>query len=552
MQKILEQLLNASTETEVLEFKEAKKQVDKNKLGKYFSALSNEANLKGKEDAWIIFGVKNNKTIVGTNINDSQLNEYKQEIANHTSPTLSFTSHREKINNRDVIMLQIPAAPKGIPVAWKDLFYARNGESLTGLNINKIERIRNQNIKEDWSSKIIENADINDLSPEAIIEARKQFAVKNPKWVADINKWDDITFLNKAKITINGKITNTAIILLGKPESEHFISPAISTITWILRDSNNIDKDYEHFHCPLFIQVENVYKKIRNLKYRYIQRGTLFPEEVDQYDPFIIREALNNCIAHQDYLLGGKINIVEREDGFLTFVNKGTFIPKSIEQVINSDAPEPQYRNPFLASAMVNLNMIDTIGSGIKKMFLIQKNKYFPLPEYDFSDNKIKVQIIGKVVDINYAQKLAQYKGLTLQEIILLDKVAKHKILSDSEIKELKKKKLIEGRKPNFYISKFVAKETGEKATYIKQRGFKDEHYKKMILELIGKDGQATRKDIDNLLLDILPSVLERKQKENKVRNIIYSMSKKDKTIINKGTIRYPKWVLSLSKNTDK
>ena len=195
--------------------------------------------------------------------------------------------------------------------------------------------------------------------------------------------------------------------------------------------------------------------------------------------------------------------------------------------------------------------MIDTIGSGIKKMFMIQKRKYFPLPDYDFSGNKVKVQIIGKVVDENYARKLAQFKELNLQEIILLDKVAKHKPLSGSEIKELKKKKLIEGRKPNFYISSAIAKATDEKASYIKQRGFKDEHYKKMIIEYLKKYGQASKKEINNLILDILPDVLDKKQKENKVRNIIYSMSKRDKSIINKGTTRYPKWVKSMSKNND-
>lgn len=100
-------------------------------------------------------------------------------------------------------------------------------------------------------------------------------------------------------------------------------------------------------------------------------------------------EALNNCIAHQDYTLGGKINIVEREDGVLTFLNSGSFIPESIEKVIETDAPENNYRNPFLANAMVNLNMIDTIGSGIKKMFIIQKNKFFPLSEYHL-ENKGK------------------------------------------------------------------------------------------------------------------------------------------------------------------
>jgi len=225
---------------------------------------------------------------------------------------------------------------------------------------------------------------------------------------------------------------------LGKPESEHFINPATARITWILKDKENIEKDYEHFSCPLVNVAEQIGIKIRNLKYRYIKSGTLFPDEVEQYDPYIIREALHNCIAHQDYSLGGKIVVVENEDGWLTFTNSGEFIPNSVEEVVTTDSPEEKYRNTFLVGAMVNLNMIDTIGSGIKKMFNIQRRKFFPLPEYDLSNNKVKVTITGKVVDINYARKLAEMPNLSLDEIILLDKVAKQKMLSDEEAKSLK------------------------------------------------------------------------------------------------------------------
>ncbi len=96
-----------------------------------------------------------------------------------------------------------------------------------------------------------------------------------------------------------------------------------------------------------------------------------------------------------------------------------------MENVISENAPESVYRNKFLADAMVNLSLIDTIGSGIRKMFEIQKSKFFPLPEYDFSDNKVKVTIFGKVLDINYARKLAGMPNLTLDEIIVLDKIQK-------------------------------------------------------------------------------------------------------------------------------
>jgi ATP-dependent DNA helicase RecG len=527
MIELLNNLLSLTTENEVVEFKEAKNQFDKNKLGQYFSALSNEANLKGKANAWLLFGVKNDKTITGTNINDTQLNEFKIEIANHTSPKLSFIDiHKVSHGGLIVLLLEIPAAPRGTPVSWKGHRYGRDGESLGGLNDYELKKIQSQIQKTDWSATVIEQATINDLSPEAIKMARKQYAEKNAKLKTEIASWDDITFLNKAKVCIKGKMTYTAILLLGKPESEHYISPATARISWILKDRDNIEKDYEHFTCPLLLEVENVKAKIRNLKYRYIKDGTLFPDEVDQFDPYIIREALNNCIAHQDYTVGGKINVVEREDGVLTFLNSGTFIPESIEKVIEADAPENNYRNPFLANAMVNLNMIDTIGSGIKKMFVIQKNKYFPLPDYDFSNEKIKVQITGKVVDLNYAHKLAEYKELNLLEIILLDKVAKNKSITNDEARQLKSKNLIEGRKPNYHISSTIATVTGEKAKYIKQKGFDDDFYEKLIIEYLKKFEMASSFDFKNLLENKFPEILDDEQKQNKLRNMLQKMKR--------------------------
>jgi len=549
-QSKLEELLKLEAENEIVEFKEAKTQFDKDKLGKYFSALTNEANLKGKDRGWLVLGVKDSRKIVGTKITDRQLNEYKQEISKHTSPKCNFLQdHRISTPSGEVILLEIPAASKGYPVSWKGHWYGRDGEALVALHDFEYERIKKQLDTEDWSASTVPSATVDDLSPEAIAFARTQFKEKHPRLKDEIDRWSDSVFLDKAKLTIKGKITNTAILLLGKPESEHLISPAVARITWILKDRDNVEKDYEHFYCPFVTAVEEVSTKIRNLKYRYIAGNTLFPEEVDQYDPYIIREALNNCVAHQDYTMRGKIVVVESEDGWLSFTNVGEFIPNSVEEVVIQDSPEPTYRNSFLVTAMVNLNMIDTIGSGIKKMFNIQRHKFFPLPDYDLSNSKVKVVFFGKLIDVNYAKKLAELPELSLEEIMLLDKVAKQKSLSDMEIKLLRKKNLIEGRKPNFHISTVVADVTGEKANYIKQRGFKDEHYKKMILEYLEKYGQASKQEIDDLILDILPSVLDEKKKENKIRNIVYAMSKKDKTIKNAGTHRFPKWVLSLSKN---
>lgn len=79
-------------ETEVAEFKEAGKDYDKNKIGQYFSAISNEANLKGLQHGWLVFGVRNkNKEIVGSDYRNTKgLDTLKQEISVGTTGGISF------------------------------------------------------------------------------------------------------------------------------------------------------------------------------------------------------------------------------------------------------------------------------------------------------------------------------------------------------------------------------------------------------------------------------------------------------------------------------
>lgn len=533
IEKKLDELIASQFETEVTEFKEAKNSFSFDELGQYFSALSNEANLHNKNCAWLIFGIEDKKhKIVGTKYrnNDKELNSLKEEIARQTSENLTFieiykcTRKDAEGNDKRILLFQIPPAPKGIPIAFKRMYYGRDGESLVGLSIEKIERIRSQSKSEDWSAKLITEASIEDLDSDAIQFARHVYIQKNPKLAEEVPTWDDQTFLNKAKLTSNGKITNTAIVLLGKSESEHYISPATSKITWILKDKDGIEKDYEHFTCPLILSIQEVYKKIRNIKYRYIAEGNLFPDEVQQYDPYTIREALNNCIAHQDYTMGGKIILIEKEDGELIFSNSGDFIPSSIEDVIKSDAPENRYRNSFLANAMVNLNMIDTIGSGIKKLFNIQRNKFFPLPEYDLSDHKVKVTITGKVLDSNYARKLAEDKTLSLFETMILDKVQKNKKLTNEEYKLLKSKNLIEGKRNNYFISSTVAEITNQKSDYMKLRGINDDYCKKIIIDYIKKFKTAKKADLEEILLEKFGNSMTDIQKKNKIKNILQSL----------------------------
>ncbi len=549
----LREMMELPAETECIEFKEAKNDYGFDKIGKYFSALSNEASLHGKPAGWLIFGVTDRlpRKIVGSNyrLTPPGLDRLKEEITQHTNHQITFVAiHELTVDGKRAVMFEIPPAARGIPTTWNGVAYGRIHESLGPLALHEIEEIRRQAPQDDWSAMICEGATFADLDPEAIVFAREKYKEKYKEKHQDrakeVDEWDDLTFLTKAKVCNQGRITNTAVLLLGKSEAASLLSPAIAHIAWVLRDKDEIEVDYAHFGPPLILAVDRVFGKIRNLTVRYISGETLFPLEVTQYDPWVVREALHNCIAHQDYRQSARITVTERPDS-LMFTNRGDFIPGTVQSVIERDMPSDQYRNPFLAGAMVELNMIDTIGSGIKRMFRIQRDRNFPMPDYDLDEEGVvRVTIPGRVIDERYTRMLIERKDLTLMDVIALDKVQKGRPVTREERDALREKKLIEGRSPNLYLSASVAAETDTRADYIRKRSFDKAYFKDMVVAYLQTYHEARWPEIEGLLLDKVSDALNEDQRRHFIKDLLQEM-RIEGTITTIGRTRGAKWVLT-------
>ena len=545
LNEILNELIR-NFENECVEFKRASNNFDIDKLGKYFSAISNESTLKNKQYGWIVFGIDDNShEFTNTNFcSNNNFNLIKKQISDNTTDNVTFIEiYSVNIDDNRVVMFQVPAA-SGIPMNWKGFPYGRNGEALVPLTGNKIEQIK-ATANYDWSRQIIENATIDNLDKEALDVAREQFKIKNKgkSISSEIDNLSDIDFLNKAKVTLDGKITFAAMLLLGKNDDDYLMNGYTPRMTWKLYDEKNVI-DYEHFGIPFIINVEKIKNKIRNLRYRYmVNENTLFPNEVDQYDNYILRELLNNCIVHQDYRLKGIINLMEFKDK-LIITNEGNFIPQNIENVLKDGYSSPYYRNQFLANAMVNLNMIDTVGSGIRRIYNIQKEKFFPMPDYDLSEeNRVKVTLYGKIIDEKYSKILFEKTNLSIDKVMLLDRVQKKYPITKEQTEYLKKENLIEGRYPNIYISADIAKITGNKENYIYNSGLENDYYKSIIIKYITEYGKASRGEIIELLKEKLPSSLDEKNKINRIRYLL-SLLKKEKKIYYDNTKGISSWKL--------
>lgn len=543
--ELIDELRALPKENEWVEFKTGNVTTN-DKLGQYISGLSNAACIANQAFAYLVFGV-NDEThqVVGTNYKFKNRKEGNEElelwVRRFLNPSIKFDHFPCDYDTNYLEIFRIPAAI-GEPTTFKNQPYIRFDSSLTDLKKYPHYLRAIFNSQTDWSAQIVEKATIDNLDPKAIQLAKEKYKEKNTNaaFYNEIDNWTDKTFLDKLKITIDGKITNTAIILLGKPETAHYISPAVAQITWKL---DTEEKAYQHFNMPLYTEVNNVLGRIRNVNYKFFPDNQLVAAEVIKYDTEVILEALNNCIAHQDYSRHSRIIVTEKINK-LIFSNEGSFFEGTAEDYTTGDKTPNKYRNKWLADAMVKLNMIDSLGYGIHKMYKSQRKRYFPLPDYTKSTrDSVILEIYGHTIDENYSKLLIEKKDdLSLTEVILLDKVQKKQEIKDDGAKLLKKKELIEGRKPNYYISAKLAELTGQKANYTKNKGLDKEVYKGFIIKHIENHSFATREEIDAILFSNLPDYKTEKQRKIYINNLIQEMA--GNTIENVGSRTQPKWIL--------
>lgn len=518
---------------------------EKNDVISYVSAI---ANMDGGD---LVIGV-HDKTleIVGTDTynydKQKAILRLTERCVNLSTEDLYIDEFITDDTNRKVWVIHIPKHLPKRPVFAHNKAWQRIEDSLVEMTTERMSTILDEPIfsETDWSAQIVSDATIDDLDEVAIAKARMMFKKVHSRIPeAEVNAWTVETFLSKCGIMKNGGITRAAIILLGKYESAFKLRPAVVQVTWTRRDEKQDVVDYEHFTVPFILTVDEILSKIENLTMREMPGGTLFPDTMKQYDDYTIREALHNCIAHQDYTMQQRINFVENPT-YLYYSNAGSFIPGTLENALTNEEPQAYFRNECLCRAMVDFNMIDTVSRGIKKMFNEQWRRHFPMPDYeiDAKNRKVSVRIYGNEINKQYTNLLKTNDSLTLWDCISLDAVQKGRTIHEDVAQNLLNRGLIEGEAPNYTISLGIAKATNQLQGYTKQKGLDKEKMKQMILQYLknaGTDG-AKRDSIYEYIKDVMPQVKTHEQQLRLLGDILSALSV-DKLIYAKGRIWFLK-----------
>lgn len=526
--KLLKQQISTfQKEKRFLEFKSNYQ--DAEKLGRYISALSNGACLDNQDYGYLFFGVDDETLEVKHTTFDSskvkavgnqQLEMFLRQMI---SPKIDFQIDEFMYEGKTRVVAFIVPAAQGEPTCFKSVPYVRVDSQTTDLRPYSDWMRQIYNSHKDWTKEIIPEATLSDLDEEAMKIARKGFIELHQDQEDVINGWDDAVFLDKARLTINGRITKTALLLVGKAESAHMLDH-IAQIVWRLDTAE--ETAGETYTIPFLLSTSKVLNQIRNYKFKIFPNNSLIPSEIWKYDTRTILEGLHNCIAHQDYTANARIVVTEKTDE-LVFSNRGAFFMGSYEDYIEGKKTPEKYRNPFLTQAMVSVHMIDTQGYGIHNMFLRQQKRYLPMPDYDLSDDKSTVlRVPGNVIDKAYSLMLIENTSIDLTTAYLLDKVQKGKPISADAVAILRRRKLVEGRKSHLFVSKYIAQATNQQIDYSLKKGYNDAECQEWIIRTLKDHGLLSRAQINELLWNKLPSDFDYKRKYSKIGNLLTKMRK--------------------------
>ena len=538
------QIEEVKKENHWLEFKSNYQEADK--LGRYISALANGACLDHEDFAYLYFGVDDETLKVkGTTFDVSKLKAKGNQslelyLRQYVTPCIPFEFEEFLYeDNKRVVRLRIPAAA-GEPVSFFGKPYIRVDSHTTELT-RYTDWMREIYMSHtDWSAQIVEDATIDDLDQEAIAMAKKGYAERYPQFADELKNWSDKVFLDKACLTLDGRITRATLLLVGKREKAYKLNH-ISEIVWKCHQDGETFGDT--YTIPFILSTSAVMNRIRNYRFKIYPHDSLIPAEVWKYDTRSILEGLHNCVAHQNYAQNERIIVTEDMDK-LTFENAGGFYDGDYDQYVYGTKTPRHYRNPALMRAMVNVKMIDSQGYGIHNLFVRQRERFLPMPEYNGStESKVVLQLPGIVIDTNYSLMLMSNNELTLTEVVLLDCLQKGKRIRNEAIDMLRKKKLVEGRKPNVYVAKTIAQSTNKKVEYSKHKGLNDKSCEALLLEALKEHKVLTRTEIDKLLWNIVSDQLSDTQKKTKISYFLTKL-RKNNIVQNRIEGKVSEWLL--------
>lgn len=532
MSETMEQLSTwmKSSEDEHLEFKEAKKHFDFEKLVRYCVALANEGGGK------IILGVSDKKPrkVVGTRA-FSNIERTKAGLIErlHLRIEIDILDHK----NGRVQVFSVPSRPIGMPVQYKGAYWMRGGQDLIPMTPDMLKKIFAES-QSDFSSEICPKTSIKDLDPEAIERFRELWRRRSGNKALDNLSHDQL--LRDAELIVDGGMTYAALILLGTRNAlGKYLAQAEVVFEYRSSESSISYQQRKEYREGFFLFHDDLWNTIslRNELYHY-QDG-LFIWDIPTFNEAVIREAILNAISHREYRFSGSV-FLRQFPTRIEIVSPGAFPPGiTPENILWRQSP----RNRRIAEVFAKCGLVERSGQGADRMFEECVKESKPPPDFSDSDDfQVSLFLNGQVQDPLFLRFLEESGKITqvsfnTTDLLVLDFINREQSIPDwgrDRLPVLRKLGVIEKLGRKHILSRRFYSFVGKKGIYTRKRGLDRETNKTLLLKHI-KDNKQIGSRLQELM-DVLPS-LSRRQ----VQNLLSEM-KREGSINLTGQTRAARW----------
>lgn len=521
-------------EDESLEFKEARKRYDFEKLVEYVVALANEGGGK------ILLGVTDARprSVVG-----SAAFEAPERTRAGIFDRLRLRVNVEEVRHPDgrVVVVHVPSRDAGTAIHYNGKYFMRVGDNLLPMTGERLREIFAET-GPDFSAEVCPGATIDDLDEGAVDKFRLLWSTHTRNDA--LAQVAAERLLEDAGLLFNRSATYAALILLGTRSglSRHLPQAEI-IFEYRAREPSISYQQRVEFRKGFFGHYEELVELInlRNETQEFVDG--LFMRKIPTYSDAVVREGLLNAICHRDYRDGGSV-FVRQYPRLLQIESPGGF-PAGIteENVLRRQKP----RNRRIAESFAKCGMVERSGQGMDRMFEQSILEGKRVPHFTGTDrHQVVLNLQGQIRDVRFLKLLEEIGQETLESFPVEDLLLLERTFHDEPVPEDLRSRLgrlvdlgiLErvgrGRAVRYMPARRFYQIIGKKAAYTRRKGLDRDTNKALLLKHIAenrKDGCRLRE-----LTDVLPAL-----SYDQVRNLLQDL-KREGVIRAEGTRAHARW----------
>lgn len=463
------------------------------------------ANKGGGE---LYFGIKNSGEVRGLAVTEKTLRDLGQLYVDNTEPKLLPKIEEIQVGGKKVVKISVEKSTTPYHT-YKKKPFIRVGTETRQMPQEEYQKrlLQFKDLNQDFSSRLVNGARLEDLSTTAINELRSLLK-KSGRYKVDIDKLSDHQLLKNLQLVRDGKITVAALVLLGEEDSIKREMPyAEIRYSYRVSEGEMRAQDIEIYCGGYFLFYNKIWGKINSRNLTLPVQSGLFLREVKAFGEESIREALNNTIIHRDYSLPESI-FVSQYQTKIEFKSPGGFVDGVTKENI---LDESKTRNKLIADTLFKAELVEHLGSGVNLMFKNQLSSGKLPPSYAKTTHKyVFLELDGKIKDVEFAKyvfKVAEEKGKDLndKELIFLNQIKENRKTKSGSITEnLLSLGLIERIGYGKYIlSKAYYDDMERAGEYTRNRGLSKEEHKMLILKHLKNYPKGYKRDLESALSSV-------------------------------------------------